>query len=142
MDRAPKYLLVLYVAEQRLSPPIPPGYVADTLDRSPSTTTEMLQRLASRDLVTHEPYEGATLTDEGQDRATELYERYCTLSRFFRDVLDIEEHEEEALQLVGTVSTTVTERLATTLLAEDDDPIEGGQSKLVPSRADSARRDG
>lgn len=123
MEGSTEYLLVLYKAERRESPPIAPGDVADALDRSPSATTEMLQRLASRDLVEYEPYEGVALTAEGHARAAALYDRYTTLSRFFRDVLGLEDHRDEAVQVAGRVSSPVVERLATTLLDDEaDDP--------------------
>lgn len=118
MDRTPEYLLALYVAERNHSPPIPPSYVADAVERSPSATTEMLQRLESRGLVTYEPYEGATLTPAGRDAAEELYETYTTLSQFFHDVLELDEYEREAMELAGTISPVVAERLESTLLVE------------------------
>jgi Mn-dependent DtxR family transcriptional regulator len=79
----------------------------------------MLQRLAERGLVSHEPYEGATLTPDGRETAEELYETYVVLSRFFDEVLELAEYEKEAMRLVGTVSPVVVERLATTLLGEE-----------------------
>lgn len=120
MSGASQYLLVVYIAEQRDSGPIPPGEVADAVGRSPSATTEMLQRLETRGLVTHEPYEGATLTPDGRETAEELYETYATLSRFFEDVLELEDYEEEAMELAGNVSPTVAERLGSTLPIDVD----------------------
>ncbi|MHC3437190.1 metal-dependent transcriptional regulator [Natrialbaceae archaeon A-gly3] len=116
MTGATQYLLVVYVAERRDGPPVPPGYVADVLDRSPAATTEMLGRLEDRGLVIAEPYQGVTLTPEGRDSAREAAETYRTLSRFFREVLGLEEPEREAMQVAGSVSPHVVDRLATTLL--------------------------
>ncbi|XVH31517.1 metal-dependent transcriptional regulator [Haloferacaceae archaeon DSL9] len=118
---APQYLLAVYLGERRRSAPVSPGYVAEILDRSPAATTEMLQRLETRGYVTYKPYEGVTLTPGGRETAEELYDAYSTLARFFRDVLSIEDYEDEALHVVGTVSPTVTDRLAATLLREDDE---------------------
>ena len=120
MNRASRYLLVIYIAEQQDSEPVPPGEIADAVGRSPSATTEMLQRLEKRGLVTHEPYEGATLTPDGREVAEELYETYATLSRFFEDVLELDDYEEEAMELAGSISPTVAERLASTLLLDVD----------------------
>ncbi|MFB6280674.1 MAG: metal-dependent transcriptional regulator [Haloferacaceae archaeon] len=133
MTEAARYLIVLYAAEGEGSGPVPPGDVADALDRSPSTATEMLQRLEERGLVTHEPYQGATLTAEGRDAAADLYRTYRTLSRFFREVLDLDDHEEEAMRLAGNVSPTVADRLAATLL-DDADPDEPVASLPGPDR--------
>lgn len=136
MTDAAEYLLVLYMAERQRSPPIPPGDVATELDRSPPAATEMLQRLASEGLVTYEAYEGATLTEEGRDRAAELYETYDTLEQFFRDVLELDGAKTEAMQLAGAISPTVADRLAATLLGADgtDD-----LSDHVPSTSSTER---
>ncbi|WP_424019928.1 metal-dependent transcriptional regulator [Halorientalis pallida] len=114
-----QYLLALYVEQQRRSPPIPPGQLADRLDKSPAATTEMCQRLDSKGLITYEPYDGATLTAEGRSRAADLHERYVTLSWFFRDVLDLDDHETGAMRLAGSVSPDIAARLAFLLLSDD-----------------------
>jgi len=110
-----RYLLALYIAEHRRSPPVSPGPIADLLDRSPAATTGMFQRLDDAGLVDHEPYEGATLTPAGREAAAELHETYVTLSWFFRDVLELDDPEREALAVAGAVSPTVADRLAATL---------------------------
>lgn len=129
MTGAAQYLLVLYRAERDSGTPVPPGRIADAVDRSPSTTTEMLQRLERRGFVTHEPYEGATLTADGRERAEELSGTYRTLARFFRDVLDIDDYEREAMALTGAISPDVVDRLATMLL---DEPDANGESEVAP----------
>ncbi|WP_050032957.1 metal-dependent transcriptional regulator [Halorubrum halophilum] len=116
--RTARYLLALYIAEHRASPPVSPGRIAEMLDRSPAATTEMLKRLATDGLVAREPYEGATLTDAGRERAADLHETYVALSWFFRDVLDLDAYECEAMEMAGLVSPAVAERL-THLLFED-----------------------
>ncbi|RKD95776.1 metal-dependent transcriptional regulator [Halopiger aswanensis] len=119
MTSESQYLLVIYRASRTRSEPVSPGHVADALDRSPAAATEMLQRLETRGLLEYEPYEGATLTAEGRETAEELYETYAVLSQFFREVLDLENPEAEALELAGSVSPVVTERVAETLLEGD-----------------------
>ncbi|MCO8265697.1 metal-dependent transcriptional regulator [Haloferax sp. AB510] len=138
MIGAPQYLLTLYIAEREdgEETPISPGYVADALDRSPPAATERLQNLDAKGLVRYEPYEGATLTDEGRDVAEELYDTYRILSRFCRDVLGVDDHEDEAMQLVGNVSPTVAERLAATLLRGGNnrgEATEAAESASQPS---------
>jgi DtxR family Mn-dependent transcriptional regulator len=116
-----QYLLAVYIAENRQSPPVAFGAIADRLGRSPASVTEMCQRLDERGLVSYRPYEGVTLTDDGREVAADLHETYVTLSWFFRDVLGLDDHEREAMEMAGTVSSEVTERLASALLA--DDPV-------------------
>lgn len=115
MTRESQYLLVLYIAEHRLSPPIPSGHIAEILNRSPSAATEMIQRLEERGIVEYEPYSGATLTESGRQRAAEVHETYVVLSWFFRDVLELDSHEQEAMEMAGLVSRPVAKRLADTL---------------------------
>ncbi|WP_435064262.1 metal-dependent transcriptional regulator [Halobaculum sp. EA56] len=116
-----RYLLAVYILEQRDGAPVSSGSIADLLDRSPASATEQVRRLAGEDLVTHEPYEGATLTDAGRERADRLHEAYVTLSWFFRSVLDLDTHERDAMELAGVIGPEVAERLVTTL------PVEGAE---------------
>jgi len=144
--RTARYLLALYIAEHRTSPPVAPGRVAETLDRSPAATTEMLQRLAADGLVVRVPYEGATLTDAGvpyegatltdagRARASDLHETYVALSWFFRDVLGLDEHEREAMELAGLVSPAVAERLAHLLFEDLDGEAQPDDSGASPTR--------
>lgn len=118
MNRTPRYLLAVYIEQHRRNPPIPPGDVAEMVGRSPAATTEMLQRLEDEGLVSYEPYEGVTLTESGRERATTLHETYVTVSWFFRNVLDLDDYETEAMELAGLVSPTVAERLAAMLPCE------------------------
>lgn len=127
MSGAPQYLLAIYIAEHRRSPPVPPGRLAEMLDRSPSSATEMCQRLAEDGLVSYEAYEGVTLTESGRARAARLHETYVTVSWFFRGVLDLDEYETEAMELAGLVSPTVAERLAATLPTDAAGAVESGR---------------
>ena len=124
MSGADQYLLALYIESEADSPPIASGVVADRLDRTVPSATEMLQRLDERGLVTYEPYEGATLTDEGRERAAELHRSYVTFSWFFRSVLDLETHEGEAMEMAGVIDPSVTDRLTTVLPVDEQDDAE------------------
>jgi DtxR family Mn-dependent transcriptional regulator len=114
-----QYLLGLYIAEHRESAPPSPGVVGEMVGRSPSTIIEAFRRFEEEGLLTYEPYEGAALTETGRRRAEELHETYVTLSWFFRGVLDLEDHETEAMEMAGLVSPDVAERLASTLPYEE-----------------------
>jgi len=63
MSGADLYLLAVYMESQRGEMPVSSGIIADRLDKSPPSVTEMLQRLDDQGLMVYEPYEGATLTD-------------------------------------------------------------------------------
>lgn len=115
MSGADLYLLAVYMESRRGEPPVASGVVADRLDKSPPSVTEMLQRLDNQGLVVYEPYKGATLTDAGRERGADLHQSYVTLSWFFRSVLELETHESEAMELAGVIDPSVTERLTTVL---------------------------
>lgn len=125
MSRSAQYLVAVYELEETEGAPIATGRLARAVDRSPSATTEMVQRLESEGLVEHEPYVGVSLTDAGRERARELHETHQTLCRFFRDVLDLDAYEREALELAGVVSPTVARRLKRTVVPADGPPSDG-----------------
>lgn len=124
MSGRARYLLAVYVVESREDAPVSSGAVAALLDRSPAAVTEALGRLDDAGLVDLEPYEGATLTDAGREAASELHESYVRLSWFFRSVLDLDDHEAEAMELAGAVSPDVAARLTDTLPYDDIDQAE------------------
>jgi DtxR family Mn-dependent transcriptional regulator len=134
MSAQPQYLLGLYVAEQRDGPPVSPGVVASSLDRSPATVIEAFRQFESEGLLLYEPYEGATLTETGRRRAADLHETYVTLSWFFRSVLGLDDYEREAMELAGVVSPAVAERFAATL------PVSSRGSPAGSPPADEASR--
>ena len=119
MSGADLYLLAVYMESQRGEPPVASGVIADRLDKSQPSVTEMLQRLDDQGLVVYEPYERATLTDAGRERGTDLHESYVRLSWFFRSVLELESHESEAMELAGVIDSSVTDRLTTVLPVEE-----------------------
>lgn len=121
MSEASNYLLVVFQLAETESEPVPTGRVAAELDRSPSATTEMLQRLDGQGVLTHEPYEGVTLTDKGRERGAAVQESYLVLRQFFDDVLGVADPHAEAMALVGTVSPLVTKRLASTVFDVEAD---------------------
>ncbi|ELZ54637.1 MULTISPECIES: metal-dependent transcriptional regulator [Halorubrum] len=137
MTSETEYLLALYIAEQRSSPPVPPGRIADAVGRSPAATTEMLQRLEDRGLVDRKPYDGVALTEAGRERAADRHEAYVALSWFFRDALGLDAHEREAMEMSGLVSPTVADRLVDLLLDEvPNEPAAPGALSLPRSDAD------
>ena len=122
MTARAQYLLALYIAQHRESPPVSPGVVAEALGRTAGTAVEVFHEFDEEGLVEYEPYQGVELTETGRERAAELHETYVTLSWFFRSILDLEEAEREAMEMAGVLSPTVVERLVGLL---PYDPPEG-----------------
>lgn len=120
MSGAARYLLGLYIVEQQEQPPVSSGDIASLVGRSQATVAQMLRKLESEGLIEYEPYEGASLTEAGRDRAADLHETYVTLSWFFRSVLDLTEYESEAMEMAGLIDPEVASRLTTLLPYEPE----------------------
>lgn len=129
-----EYVLALYIAEHQGEPPVSPGRVAERLGRSPATASEMFRKLDADGLVDYEPYEGVALTEAGRVRAAELHETYVLLSWFFRSVLDLDDHEGEAMEMAAVMDHEVAAQLVETLPYDAEVPPE----LEVPDRDDDA----
>lgn len=66
-----------------------PGELADLLDVSGASVTEMLTTLDDRGLASYRKYEGVTLTDEGEAVAREFAWRRCVAENFLEDDLGL-----------------------------------------------------
>lgn len=61
--------------------------LAEILDVSPASVTEMIQRLSDREMVTHIPYKGCRLTPKGFQLAARIKRRECLLELLFTDII-------------------------------------------------------
>ena len=66
------YLKTIYHHTEWQNDPMTPSQLAATLGLAPSTVTEMVQKLAAADLVSHRPYGPVSLTDAGRLRAAAI----------------------------------------------------------------------
>ena len=64
--------------------------LAEMMDVSPASTTEMIQRLAGRNLVTHIPYKGCRLTPDGFQQAAMIKRREGLLEILLTEVIGFE----------------------------------------------------
>ena len=64
--------------------------LAESMGVSDASTTEMIQRLAGRDLVTYIPYKGSRLTAEGFAIAGKIKRRQLLLELLLTDVIGFE----------------------------------------------------
>jgi Mn-dependent DtxR family transcriptional regulator len=111
MNTADQYLKAIYLVQQRDGGPASTGALAESLDVSPASATEMVGKLEERGLVEHEKYKGVTLTSDGEKRARDALQTYCILERFLANVLEVENFREEARALEPVIDDTVAERL-------------------------------
>lgn len=101
-------------ALERLESPVKTSSLAQVLEVSPASVSEMLQRLSKKGLIEYTPYGGATLTKEGRQRVLELTRRHRLWEVFLNKYLGIgwEDVYQEACSLEHATSDFITERLA------------------------------
>ncbi len=87
--------------------------IAGRLNVAASSVTNALQGLVKRKLIHHEPYDLITLTDEGERIAREVVRRHEALTRFFTEVLSVDEETAAdcACKMEHIVGDVILERL-------------------------------
>jgi len=70
--------------------------LAEMMDVTPPSSTEMIQRLANRDLVTHIPYKGCRLTTKGFQEAAKIKRREGLVEILLTEVIGYEGRINEA----------------------------------------------
>jgi DtxR family transcriptional regulator, Mn-dependent transcriptional regulator len=121
------YMKALYFLEEESSagrgakPGIPRRVtttaIAERLNVSAPSATNMLKRLSARDLVTYEPYRGASLTQKGRDVVLELVRHHRLLETYLVQALGVpwDEAHAEAELLEGGLSEALEERISVAL---------------------------
>ena len=114
-----EYLEAIDIIGQAHSP-VSTSVLADYLEVSRASVSEMLSRLAEKELIHYVPRKGASLTQTGQDQVVSLNRRHRLWEVFLHQHLNIpwEDVYREACALEHVTSELVTERLAKFL----DDP--------------------
>ncbi|MEF8826706.1 MAG: metal-dependent transcriptional regulator [Halapricum sp.] len=99
------------------------GELAERLEVSPPSVTEMFGRLRDDGLLEYEKRRGAVLTEAGQQRAERLLRKHCRIERFLVTCLDVDEgFHEEACRLEHVMSDNVADRLDRYVDLEDECP--------------------
>ena len=98
--------------------------IAKRLAVSAPSATNMLKRLAARDLVVYEPYRGASLTEKGRDVALELVRHHRLLETYLVEALGVpwDEAHSEAEFLESDLSEALEERISAALGHPRTDP--------------------
>lgn len=107
------YLKTIYELEAG-DDPVAVSLVAERLDVSPVSATEMIKRLTESKMVVHTPYKGVTLTKAGYVRAANVVRRQRLWCRFLSDHLQMpwELVYDQACRLEHAADSMVTEALA------------------------------
>ncbi|MFC7323791.1 metal-dependent transcriptional regulator [Halorubrum rutilum] len=131
------YLKAIYVLQSEQGPPVSTSAVAEYLDKSSPSVTDMLGKLEERGLVEREPYQGAELTAEGEAVALEVVRHHRLLEAFLADRLDYDwsEVHDEADALEHHISEEFERRVAEALgdpaVDPHGDPIPGADLEPV-----------
>jgi DtxR family transcriptional regulator, Mn-dependent transcriptional regulator len=88
--------------------------IAHRLDIAPASVTGMVRRLAGQGLLTHEPYHGVRLSDEGQRVALLTLRRHRVIETYLARVLNYpwDEVHAEADRLEHAASDALIDRMA------------------------------
>ncbi len=111
-ERIEEYLEALYKMTED-NGPAKTTDIASQLGLSPSSVTEMLQKLEKKGYVYYKPYYGATLTKKGRIRGRRITRRHRILERFLTDVLKIKKKDvhDQACELEHAISDEVEDAL-------------------------------
>ena len=106
--------------------------IAERLAISPASVSGMMRRLADQGLITHEPYRGVRLTEDGRRAALRTLRRHRILECYLTEVLGYpwDRAHDEAEQLEHAASEELIERMASAL----GDPAHDPHGAPIPSR--------
>lgn len=98
--------------------------LAQELERSPASVTNMVKSLAERGLVEHEPYYGVRLSEEGEREALRIIRRHRVLESYLIEKLGYswDRVHAEAERLEHAVSDELIDRMAGALGDPEADP--------------------
>jgi DtxR family Mn-dependent transcriptional regulator len=100
------------------------GALARDQSVSPASASAMVKKLAALDLLDHEPYRGARLTDAGERVAVEVIRHHRLLELYLAETLgvDVDEVHDEADRLEHVISEELEARIDKALGFPTHDP--------------------
>jgi DtxR family Mn-dependent transcriptional regulator len=109
---------------QQESVPVSTSSLAQHLDRSPASITNMIKSLAERGLVEHEPYHGVRLSEAGEREALRIIRRHRVIEAYLIEMLDYSWDlvHAQAERLEHAASDELVERMASALGHPEMDP--------------------
>ncbi|OKY77456.1 MAG: Mn-dependent transcriptional regulator DtxR family [Candidatus Methanohalarchaeum thermophilum] len=112
-----RYLKIIYRKKHEEGREVNTTGLADSLDVSPGTVTETLQKLDKKDYLNYEPYHGVKLTKIGKEKSKKLLRKHRILETFLVGLLDYKEVEacQEACTLDYHISENVINSICSLL---------------------------
>ena len=132
-DRIEEYLETILYLIKKNNAPAKTKQIADELNVSPPSVTEMVQKLSNEGFVEYTPYYGVEFTEKGAIEAARIKRRHQVLEKFLVDVLDVDTKvaHSEACELEHAVSDMVLERICAYIghpdHCPDGNPIDEGE---------------
>ncbi len=107
------YLKNIFHLEARLKSEVSTNTIAESMDTKPSSVTDMIQKLAEKDLLIYQKYKGVQLTDEGRKAAAGIIRKHRLWEVFLAEKLKFnwDEVHDIAEQLEHIQSRELIERL-------------------------------
>ncbi|MBO6794423.1 MAG: metal-dependent transcriptional regulator [Balneolaceae bacterium] len=117
------YLKVIYVLESEGSGATT-NNIAEMMEVSSASVTNMLKRLAGLNLIEHKSYKGAKLTDSGRKIALEILRHHRLLELYLKEIMGYswDEVHDEAEKLEHHISEQFEDKIAELLNHPTHDP--------------------
>jgi DtxR family Mn-dependent transcriptional regulator len=127
------YLKTIYKLQARGEEiPVSTGQIAEAMDISAASVSNMIKRLTEMELVEYESYKGVTLTETGIKIALEVIRHHRLLELYLREIMDYpwDKLHEEAEHLEHHISEDFEEKLEELL----DNPTHDPHGDPIPTR--------
>lgn len=117
------YLKAIYILEEE-GDGASTTNIAETLNISSASVTNMLKRLAGLNLIEHQSYKGATLTEAGKKIALEILRHHRLLELYLKEIMGYswDQVHEEAENLEHHISEKFEDKIAELLDHPTHDP--------------------
>lgn len=124
------YLKTIYDLSQT-EQPVSTTDISRTLEIAPASVTEMLKKLAEKGYITHSPYHGTRLTNNGKRTAKNIIRKHRLLESFLHGVLKVDKSQvhDQACGMEHSLSDDAAESLCRFLRHPDRCPESG---KIIP----------
>jgi DtxR family Mn-dependent transcriptional regulator len=118
------YSKAIFTLESRSEEPVSTNALAERLDITPGSVSAMLRRLDELGVITHVPYRGVRLTDDGRRIALEVIRHHRLLESYLADALGMpwDRVHDEAEVLEHVLSEDLEELIAAKLGHPTVDP--------------------
>jgi DtxR family transcriptional regulator, Mn-dependent transcriptional regulator len=137
------YCKAIFTLQSRAEKPVSTNALAERLGITPGSVSAMLRKLGELGLITHLPYRGVRLTDEGRLVALEIIRHHRLLELFLAEALDMPwdrvHAEAEVLEhvLSEELEELISAKLGHPTLDPHGDPIPSAELELAESETQS-----